>query len=304
MVNQVAVLPPPGAYWTGISIPVLEEDDSGIFCQKIEGLEPVDAEINTNSYNLLDGEFYVGSRVPKRNIVLHLVLDSRKAPTQRLRKQLYGYFTPKMNVLLQIGYVDENNVQQTVQIEGYVESFGGDRFSNDPEVDISIICPKPNFVEDIQRTAFGHSQVGTDPPTVDALNAGDRMVGFEMNIQNLEDIPFQGTIKVQRLIAGSTPGEWFSTQTLEFTDVQLQQHSYGHYLKIDTRKGKKVAEVRNEYDHDTKLYTVMGNMTDESTWPELWAAMNALRVVTTDTTGWAGHELTWYAHWYYEYGGI
>lgn len=305
MLTTVSVVPPEGAFWPVLSIPVLAPDSSGVFIQNVKGLEPVTADITTNTYNELDGDFYVGSRVGERNIVLSLVMEpGRDSSVSDIRKNLYGYFTPQMNIVLQFDFTDRD----PVKIEGYVESFEGDRFSQEPNADVSIICPKPNFqaIEPIQ--IYGQSYYGTDPPLTDVLNPGDRMVGFELHIaNNTGDTDFDGTIHIERMIEGSIPGEYFSTQILyldNFDGNISLPSDYLYYLYVNTKQGEKVAEIRNPDVNDEVVANLLQNMTDESGWPVLWSAMHKFRVVTTDTTGWTGKHLTWTLTFTPEWGGV
>lgn len=300
MLTKITVVPPPGAFWPSLEIPVLVPNASGVFAEKVEGLEPVQAEISTNGYNLQDGDFYIGSRVPKRNIVLHLILEARDNPISQVRRMLYGYFMPKMNVVLQFDFTDRD----PVQIEGWVESFGGDRFSNDPDAPISIICPKPNFRSVAIQTINGISEVGTDPPLTDVLNTGDRMVGFQLRIVNNSGITFRGDIRIERFIEGSTPGVYFSTQKMRLNGVVLYDSSLGEFMWFETNQGKKAAEARDATDNDSLARRFLGGMTDDSSWPILWAAMNKFRVVTTNTTGWGTNHLNWTLKFAYEYGAV
>lgn len=299
MLTSVSVVPPPGAFWSSLDIPVLAPDPSnGVFVEKVDGLEPVNAEVTTNGYNLEDGEFYVGSRVPKRNIVLHLIMErnSNYLSVAEVRRNLYGYFMPKMNVLLQLNFDDRD----PVQIAGWVESFENDRWTNDPNVAVSIICPKPNFKAIDQQSVDGESVVGTDPWPYEALNDGDRMVGFELWITNDSAVDFDGDIKIQRLIEGSTPGEWFSTQEMYLDGVSLPSGLL-RYVYVNTKQGEKVIQLKQG---DDVISSLMGKMTDGSSWPVLWNAMNRFRVITTDTTGWAGEHLNFSLKYFYEYGGV
>ena len=118
MLTNVAVVPPPGAFWSELDIPVLSDNSGGVFIEKVDGLEPVSAEITTNGYNEQDGEFFVGSRVPKRNVVLHLIMGNRDLTVSQVRRNLYGYFMPKMSVTLRLDFSDRDSVL----IDGYVES--------------------------------------------------------------------------------------------------------------------------------------------------------------------------------------
>lgn len=302
MLTKVSVVPPPGAFWSILEIPVLVPDpSSGVFVEKVDGLEPVQAEVTTNAYNEADGEFLVGSRVPKRNVVLHLIMErnSNYFSVAEVRRNLYGYFMPKMNVLLQFDFDDRD----PVQIEGWVESFEGDRWANDPNVSVSIICPKPNFLGIDTITATGDSEVGSDPPLTNVLNEGDRMVGFQLRVVNNSGIEFNGDIHIERFVE-SSPGVYFSTQKLWLDDVTLEDSSSGNFMWVDTNQGQKVAEVRDGGDNDAVVRKLLGGMTDDSSWPVLWAAMNKFRVVTTGTTGWAGEHLNWYLTYRFAYGGV
>ena len=306
MLTAVSVVPPVGAFWPALTIPIQQHNPDGAFAEKVDGLEPVAAEISTNSYNQLDGDFYVGSRVPKRNIVLHLVMEPGGSNSvSDIRRNLYGYFMPKMNITLQFDFSD----RASVLIDGYVESWDSDRWSSDPDAAISIVCPKPNFRATTATTVTGYSIYGDDPTVHDVLNPGDRMVGFEMGISNpSSDTDFGGSIIIDRMIEGSTPGEYFSVQTLYLDnangDIYLPQGIFNS-VYVNTKQGEKTAEIRGpDSEGSPMLENLLGNMTDDSTWPILWAAMHKVRVVTTDTTGWEGNALLWWLKFTPEWGAL
>lgn len=306
MLTAVSVVPPAGAFWPALTIPIQQPNSDGVFCEKVDGLEPVTADISTNAYNELDGDFYVGSRAQKRNLVLHLIMEpGRENTVSDIRRNLYGYFTPKMNIVLQFDSTDRD----PVQIEGYVESFEGDRWSQDPDAAISIICPKPNFKAIEPITVTGYSIYGDDPTVHDVLNTGDRMVGFEMGISNpSETTDFAGSIHIERMIEGSTPGEYFSIQKLYLDNVDgsiyLPQDIFNS-VYVNTKQGEKTAEIRGpDSEGGEPLTNLLGNMTEDSGWPILWSAMHKVRVLTTDTDGWAGNALLWWLKFTPEWGGI
>jgi hypothetical protein len=60
-----------------------------------------------------------------------------------LRRVLYRYLMPEAWTKLRF-FSDD---MPTVDIEGYVESFDPNMFTQDPEIQVSIICPKPDFIE-------------------------------------------------------------------------------------------------------------------------------------------------------------
>jgi hypothetical protein len=299
MLTQVSVVPPTGAFWDPVTIPLLAPNSDGIFLEKVDGLEPVQAEITTNSYHELDGEFYVGSRVGKRNIVLHMILEpGRDLTVSDLRRKLYGYFMPKLPVTLQFDFTD----RESVQIDGYVEDYQGDRFSQDPDAAISIICPKPNFKSVTQYSVSDNSEVGTDPPLTDVLNDGDREIGFELWITNDSGVDFSGDIKIDRLVE-SSPGVYYSSQELYLESVDLPG-ALVDYVYINTRRGEKVIQLHNSSTSPETVDSILGKMTDDSDWPSLYSAMNKFRVVTTGTTGWGTNHLNWTLKFYYEFGAL
>lgn len=302
MLTTVSVVPPAGAYWPQLDIPVLAPNDDGVFVQKITGLEPVTANIVTNTYNELDGEFFVNSNVGKRNIVLDLVMEHRSLSISDVRRKLYGYFMPQMVIALQLSFTDRD----PVIIEGHVESCEGDRFTNDPELNVSVICEKPNFKAIEPVVVRGQSTYDDPPPLTDVLNTGDRAVGFELLIANDGSVDFNGSIHLERLIEGATPGTYFSTQILylDNTDGSISlPASVIHTVYINTKQSEKTAEIQNP-DDGSQIANLIGNMSDDSGWPVLWSAMNKVRVITTDTTGWAGNHLDWTLTFTPEFGGV
>lgn len=108
----------------------------------ISGLEPVKAEIISVPSNQ-DGELFQHARVGKRNIIFKLGLNPNwvDQTMSTLRRLLYTHFLPKASISL---WFYSDDITQ-VGIRGYVESNEPNRFSQDPEVQISVICLKPNF---------------------------------------------------------------------------------------------------------------------------------------------------------------
>src|SRR6266542_614762 len=121
--------------------------------KNIEGLGPVDATVNTAQYGSIDGEFYNGSVVGKRNIVLTVGLNPNYASQSMefLRQCLYQYFMPKSAVSLRFA----STHMPEVSIDGVVESFEPNMFSKDPEIQVSIICPQSEFVAVIPTAIQG-----------------------------------------------------------------------------------------------------------------------------------------------------
>lgn len=101
----------------------------------VSGLNPSPATINTSSIVGVDGSRYNSSRIEERNIVITLNI---KTPIEENRINLYRYFQVKRYVKLYY-----QNDHRDVYIEGYVETFENNPFTQLQQPQISIICPDP-----------------------------------------------------------------------------------------------------------------------------------------------------------------
>ena len=144
MLNSVSVS---GVSGVGTLILRLVDDPAnGLFLKNIDGLNPVRAELATSEYARYDGQYYHGSRLGMRNIVFTIALrpDFSTSSVKDLRDLLYKYFTPggpKLNFTFHTDGSFPN-----YHISGYAEAFETSLFSADPEVQISVICPDPEFL--------------------------------------------------------------------------------------------------------------------------------------------------------------
>jgi hypothetical protein len=112
--------------------------------RNIDGLDPVKAAINSTPMASGDGVAFTGSNViVARNIVLTIRPnpDWKDWTHDTLRKLLYLYFVPKKPIDL----VFESDDLDPVRISGYTESISNNPFTQDPEYQVSIICPDPYF---------------------------------------------------------------------------------------------------------------------------------------------------------------
>jgi len=133
----------------------LEEVTEGFIIQEITGLDPVKANIVSSSFARMDGEQYQASRREKRNIVITLGLepDWSMSTVRQLRKRLYDFFMPKSGVNLTFNMDDDDSVN----IDGKIESFDAPLFAKEPTATISILCLDPDFYEESSITVNGNS---------------------------------------------------------------------------------------------------------------------------------------------------
>lgn len=105
----------------------------------VQGLNPPNANINTATNANFDGSTFKSSRLNQRNIVIELTIEGN-IETNRIA--LYKYFKNKHAV--KVYYA---NGTRYVYINGYVESFEVNLFEQKQKAQISILCPKPYFVD-------------------------------------------------------------------------------------------------------------------------------------------------------------
>lgn len=115
--------------------------DTGFLIYNIDGLGPGESDILVSDFALSDGGVFNSARRGARNIVITFRLGL--TPTvEETRLRAYRYFALKrpINLTIQTG-------SRTGSIDGYVESVNPVIFTNDAHMQVSIICPDPNFYE-------------------------------------------------------------------------------------------------------------------------------------------------------------
>jgi Phage tail protein len=238
----------------------MEDEQSGIIIQNIDGLDPVKATIVSSSFAGADGVQYQSSRRDSRNIVITLGLEPDYVvdTVSSLRKRLYGFFMPKSQISMRF-YTDEGI---TVDIDGRVEDFSSPLFTNDPIATISIICSDSDFV-DINPTVITGSTVSTNI---------DRHVAYEGTIET----GFVFTLNVNRTLGeftiyNRTPDQ--VVRTLDFAASLIN----GDILTISTVGGSKNVMLNRAGVISSVLY----GMSPQSSWVEIFPADNYMRFYAT-----------------------
>lgn len=137
-----------------IKMDLMSPEKSGFIVQKISGLGPGKADINTTEMAMSDGASYNSAKLKYRNIVLDLMFLPN--PTIEDTRQLsYKFFPIKKELILEIE--TDNRI---LEATGYVEQNDPDVFSKSESTSISIICPDPYlYSKNVSNTVFS----GVDP---------------------------------------------------------------------------------------------------------------------------------------------
>lgn len=122
-----------------LTMDLFHPEYTGLNITNIEGLGPVQANINTMEMATVDGAIFSSSRQGTRNIVFTFKLLMN--PTvEDVRLKIYKYFPIKKLVTLR--FKTDRRITET---SGYVESITPDIFQKEETCQVSIICMDPNF---------------------------------------------------------------------------------------------------------------------------------------------------------------
>ena len=259
-------------------------NDDPVQILDIAGLGPVKAEIASTPFATGRGELYQGSSTGKRNIVMTLGLNPDFAADQTmatLRHILYRYLMPTAWTKLRF-FSQEIPV---VDIEGYVESFEPNMFSQDPQVQVSVLCHKPDFIEADATIFEGVVDDGTLELEFDY--GGTIETGFELRVDRTVDNPsYTGNLLIV-LISELEP------QLFEINPVTIDT---AKYFKLSTVRNAKRAQSVAYADGD--LTNLLAAMTGGSVWPQIKPGENVLSIGSTE------FGQAWTLAYFNRYGGL
>jgi hypothetical protein len=258
--------------------------DDPIHIRDIQGLGPVKAEIATTPLATSDGVLFQGSTVGLRNIVMTLGFNPDWEGDQTvstLRQQLYGYLLPKAWTKLRF-FTDDLPV---VDIEGYVESLEPNIFAQDPEMQCSVICPRPDFIDPDAVLLDGVVDDGTIENVVNYI--GTVPTGLELRVQrSVANASYTGSL----IVANETPNDF---QSFEIDPVTIDTLKS---FKLSTVKGLK--RVQNIAVADGTPTNLLAHMTEESVWPELRPGENVITVIGEE------NDQIWTLAYFNRFGGL
>lgn len=254
-----------------------------IVIKDIQGLGPVKATFTTSPYGIQDGEVINGVSVGKRNIVITFGLnpDWHTQSMTELRHQLYKYFMPKLPVRLRFFSPEI----PTCEITGTVEDMSPNIFAKDPEIQVSIICPRPDFISIAQTTLEG--VVGAAPVPINYQ--GSVPTGLKVKV-----VPsgsrgaYTGYIRTVITNLG--------TQKFEVADITVDTPN--NFI-INAVPGFKYVRSTLAYGLETDGWTNrLSKVVSGSIWPVILPGSNDFSVEA------ALPGQIWYLYYYARFGGL
>ena len=122
----------------------LTGNEKSIQVLSIAGLNPPTAQINLTKLAAQDGAIFNSATVNTRNIVVNLKINE---PAELMRNTIYGVCRVKEQVRFEF-----SNDTVSGYCDGYIDNITCDLFEKSEVMQISIICPNPNFIGDTEQT--------------------------------------------------------------------------------------------------------------------------------------------------------
>lgn len=225
----------------------------------ITGLGPPDANINTVNVGSFDGERFNSSKLTMRNIVMNIAI---LGDVETNRIALYKVF--KSKEWIKFNY---KNGLRNVFIEGYIESAPIDLFTQNQEIQISILCPDPYFknaeeiIEDMNLIIntfyfpFAIEDSGITFSKYDEI--------LEKTIVNEGDVAEGITIELRAIGVVKNP-KIFNRDTTEFFGLNITMQE-GDLITVSTIKGAKTVYLLRNGEN----INIFNNIMKDITWLQL-----------------------------------
>lgn len=286
-IEVVSSLPGPPALPLGGFVP----NDEAVQILGIEGLGPVKADLSSSPFATGRGEQFQGGSTGKRNLVFTFGLNPNWVDQTMgaLRQLLYQYFMPETWAKYKF-FTDE---LPEVEINGIVESFEPNIFSQDPQIQVSVICPKPDFIEANATLLMGKTlqfpiEGIPDPELAQPIGySGTVPSGFELRIHANEAVPaFEGQLFVSNAV-----GDLYQELGSEMASANALR-----YLKLNTVRTMR--QFYNVVYENQEEINILARMEKNSSWPEFSPGENKLMILTSQP------GLDWTLGYFNRFGGL
>jgi hypothetical protein len=253
--------------------------------RNIEGLGPVKSGIASTPFATGRGDLFQGASIEKRNIVITFGLNPNWADQSMtsLRQLLYRYFMTGFWTELRFF----SDGLPTVYIRGVVESCEPNIFSQDPEMQVSVICPKPDLIDLETSVLTGSTKViseGWDDVIWTNLSYASLVYPETENLDYIGTAPSGFLLRVEDAYTGplmifnATPDGY---QFLSLTGVLVNSTQ-----RLDVNTVRSVRYVHNVDTASEAAVNILAKMDKISDWPEFHPGANRFVVFATASIEW------------------
>lgn len=229
---------------------ILKDEGTTYQVVSIEGLNPPKAQLNFTKAATIDGAFFNSATLPTRNIVINLKINN---DVERVRADINNICRIKDKVR----FFYKTNAKE-VMIDCYVESVEYNLFERSEVVQISLICPSPNFKS---VTATTREETLTSSGSIsNIVNESACDVGFKMTVT------FNDPVSYLSLSLSNSYRIRFNNYSMQSGDI-LTVNAYDGYFNCTLKKAS-----------DSKTINFIPYLTDDSTIVKLAPGTNSLAV--------------------------
>ena len=273
MIKKVTVWKQPNksdAFTMVLNSPTNVTSDTGFIISKIDGLGPVDADINTTEM-IIDGDLFNSARTGKRNIVLDLIFYSEVGDgIESVRQYSYRLFPTKKQI-----YIEVEVSNRKVWTIGYVEKNEPDIFSDIEGNQVSIICPDPKWYNS-EETQTTELTTGVD---TEIEYEGDVEVGgyLVIEIGSSVSAPVSGGIPAFTISCANPDGDAQQLQVYTPYDPNegITGFVEGDVITICSIPGNKSCIWTDTADADHNTINLLNQNPD---WIKIKPGINTIRV--------------------------
>lgn len=224
------------------------EDTSGLLITEIEGLGPVKATVNMTQLATADGDIFNSKRLQGRNIVIKARF-TYASTIEEARLLSYKYFPIGHPVTFKIR-TDNREAETT----GYVESNEPEIFSDESDVQISILCESPFFLsvsdEGKKQTNFSAVEAMFEFPFSNE-SVEDKLIIFGKITNKKENtVYYEGDAETGCIIHLHAIGE---VRMIDIYNIKTAEH-----MGIDTDKIATLTGSGLIYGDDITITTIKG----------------------------------------------
>lgn len=230
----------------------------------VSGTSPPAANLNYSSIVGLDGALFNSSVVGIRNIVITLNIHH---PIELNRIALYRFFRPKHKIRI---YYANNS--RDVYVDGYVETFENNPWTQLQQPQISIICCQPFWISAAETVVRFDNSIALFEFPFSIPDEGIEFSRYERLFSafvNVGEIETGGLIRFEANDDGIENPKFYNRTTGEYIGFNITMNR-GDVITVNTEQGKKSAVLLREGIKTNLLsYRSIG-----STWVQFIAGTN------------------------------
>lgn len=232
----------------------------------VSGTSPPAANINVTSIVNMDGAKFNSALVGTRNLVITLNIHH---PIEENRIALYRVFKPKRKV--RVWY---ENHHRKVYIDGYVETFENNPWTQLQQPQISIICPQPFWLADAETVVHFSKSIALFEFPFSIPEGGIEFSQLEVLATayvDVGEIRTGGIIRMEALKNGIVNPKFINQTLGQFIQFDLTMQ-VGDVITVNTRQGQKSATLLRE----GATTSLMSSRSAGSDWVQFEAGVNEL----------------------------